>query len=335
MRDRQQQVVLGQESSSVAPLQWGVPQGSVIGPLLFACYTTPVQDIIESHGFSCAMYADDTQMYITVNPVDLEQALDKLERCLADVRDWMSSNFLVLNDSKMELLLIRSRTKPCQELPPVTVDDFKVHFSPSVRNLGVILDSQLNMNLHINNICRNGSLALRRIGKIRCYLNYRSTETVVHALVTSLLDNCNSLLIGLPEKQISKLQRIQNSAARLVMLAKRRDHITPILKDLHWLPIKYRIQYKVLLITFKALNGTAPHYISELICSYTPSRCLRSSSQNLLTVPPARTKTLGERAFAHAAPKLWNSLPDSLRCQMTTDQFKKNLKTHLYNIAYL
>ena len=240
------------------------------------------------------MYADDTQMYITVNPVDLEQALDKLERCLADVRDWMSSNFLVLNDSKMELLLIRSHTKPCQELPPVTVDDFKVHFSPSVRNLGVILDSQLNMNLHINNICRNGSLALRRIGKIRCYLNYRSTETVVHALVTSLLDNCNSLLIGLPEKQISKLQRIQNSAARLVMLAKRRDHITPILKDLHWLPIKYRIQYKVLLITFKALNGTAPHYISELICSYTPSRCLRSSSQNLLTVPPARTKTLGK-----------------------------------------
>ena len=138
----------------------------MIGPLLFACYTTPVQDIIESHGFSCAMYADDTQMYITVNPVDLEQALDKLERCLADVRDWMSSNFLVLNDSKMQLLLIRSHTKPCQELP-VTVDDFKVHFSPSVRNLGVILDSQLNI-LHINNICRNGSLALRRIGKIRC-----------------------------------------------------------------------------------------------------------------------------------------------------------------------
>ena len=220
-----------------------------------------------------------TSPLITVNPVDFEQTLDKLERCLKDVRDWMSSNYLVLNDSKMELLHIRSHMRPCQELPPVTVDNFKVHFSPSVRNLGVFLDSHLNMNRHVNNICRNGSLALRRIGKIRCFLNKRSAETVVHALVTSLLDNCNSLLIGLPEKHISKLQRIQNSAARLVTLTKNGDHITPVFKDLHWLPIKYRIQYKVLLVTFKAVNGAAPHYISELICSYTPSRCLHSSSQ--------------------------------------------------------
>ena len=106
------------------------------------------------------------------------------------------------------------------------------------------------------------------------------------------------------------------------MLAKRRDHITPILKDLHWLPIKYRIQYKVLLITFKALNGTAPHYISELICSYTPSRCLRSSSQNLLTVPPARTKTLGERGGKGFCTRCTKTLELSTRLpQMPNDNW--------------
>ena len=109
---------------------------------------------------------------------------------------------------------------------------------------------------------------------------------------------------------------------------------TPILKDLHWLPIKYRIQYKVLLITFKALNGTAPQYISELICS-----TLHSITMSPLLFPELTQctscpyKNFGVRDFAHAAPKLWNFRPDSLRCQMTTDQLKKNLKTQLCNIA--
>ncbi|XP_033631811.1 uncharacterized protein LOC117293560 [Asterias rubens] len=153
------------------------------------------------------------------------------------------------------------------------------------------------MRRHINIVCRNASLALRRIGKIRSFLNITTTETLIHAFVSSLLDNCNGLLYDIPDKDLSKLQRIQNLAARLIARSKKQNHITPILQELHWLPVNARIQYKVLLLTFNAVHGLSPHYISELITPYTPTRSLRSSSQLLLQVPPYRTKTLITQDF--------------------------------------
>ena len=178
----------------------GVPQGSVIGPVLFVCYTTPVQDIIHAHGLSCMMYADDTQLYITMKAADRVQAITKLEACLHDVRDWMRINHLILNDSKMEVLHLSSPTKRVLELPLLAIGDSQVPATKSARDLGVILDSHLSMRRHVNAICYNASLALRRLGKIRHFLCQHTTEILVHAFISSLLDNCNSLLTGLPER---------------------------------------------------------------------------------------------------------------------------------------
>ena len=331
---RQQRVMIQDVTSDPAPLLWGVPQGSVVGPLLFICYTAPVEDIILAHGFSTMMYADDTQLYVTIKPTEKNQMVSKLELCLQDIRIWMKDNQLVLNDDKMEVLHVSSRFKPSQELAPITSGSCHVKPSSSLRNLGVIFDSHLTMHRHVNNICRKASLALRRIGSVRQYLNSNTTEVLVHAFVTSQLDSCNCLLLGTPEKEISKLQRIQNSAARLVSRAKKSDHITPILKHLHWLPIQSRIHYKVIFTIFKAIHGLCPAYISELLVPYIPSRLLRSSSQHLLTINPGKMKSYGERAFACGGPKLWNALPLSLRSNTKLESFKKCLKTYLFESSF-
>ena len=203
-----------------------------------------------------------------------------------------------------------------------------------MRDLGVTLDSHLRMRQQISNTCRSSCLSLRNIGRIRNYLNKTSTERLVHAFITSKLDYCNSLLTNLPDVELNKLQRIQNTAARIVTLKKRHEHITPILKDLHWLPVHRRIEFKILLMTYKAIHGLAPEYIKELIVKQHRSRNLRSNSQQLLVVPRSTTATYGDRAFSVCAPKLWNDLPTDIKNSDCLLSFKSKLKTHLFKITF-
>ena len=163
-------------------------------------------------------------------------------------------------------------------------------------------------------------------------LDQQTTERLVHAFVSCRLDFCNSLLHCIPEFQISKLQRIQNSAARLVTRSSTRQHITPILRNLHWLPVNKRIIFKILLVTYKCIHGSSPSYLREITEPYQPSRTLRSSSALLLKVPAIRTKTYGHRSFTHSSPALWNSLPQHIKTARTELEFKTVLKTYLFNI---
>ncbi len=171
---------------------------------------------------------------------------------------------------------------------------------------------------------------LRNIGNIRNLLSETSAATLMRSLVLSRLDYCNSLLAGVSAEQIHRLQRIQNTAARIATRSPKDCHVTPLLKNLHWLPVHKRIDFKVLVLTYQCVKGTAPEYLCDLVTEYHPTRSLRSSSQCQLVVPPSKMKTFGDRSFARVAADHWNSLPENLKSASSLAQFKRLLKTHLF-----
>jgi len=335
LSDRYQTVCIDGELSKPVLMKYSVPQGSVLGPKNYVMYTKPVGAICRNHGLSHHFYADDSQLYLSFEPVDntsKDVVVQRVEACLNDIVSWMHLNMLKLNADKTELILFCSkRNAERMSDIAITVGDSVIKPSTCARNLGAFLDSKLDMEQHVNSVCRSCYAQLRQIGHIRRYLTIDATKTLVNSLVTSRLDYCNSLLRGLPNTTLSKLQTVQNTAARIITGVSRFDHITPVLKELHWLPIHCRIDFKILTLTFKALNDKSPSYIKNLLKVYKPQRDLRSQSDHLtLVVPRSRTVTYGDRSFFVAAPSLWNALPMGLRNSSTLDVFKKSLKTHLF-----
>ena len=310
---RKQRVSLDSFMSEPSDLLFGVPQGSVLGPILFTLYTAPLEDIFALHGINSMLYADDTQLYMVCNrPSDIRNAV---EECLEDICTWMKSNLLVLNSDKTEVIHLTSRHKKVVEEPnSLRIGQSVFTPSNSVRNLGVLFEHGGNFSGYINQICKSAYFALHRIGKIRSLLDQAATEKLVHAFVSSKLDYCNSVLYGCPDFQLDKLQSVQNAAARLVTRQKKSSHITPILRNLHWLSIRDRITFKVLLIVFKIFHNLAPLYLCALIDRYIPGRNgLRSGNPDLYLLKrqdnKSTTKSYGMRAFTIYAPLLWNALP--------------------------
>ena len=225
-------------------------------------------------------------------------------------------------------------SKNYELLPTFSFGNNTISVTKEARNLGVMFDENLTSMSQINLICKKAMLAIRSIGRTKKYLSKDHLACVVNAFVIPHLDYCNGVLFGLPKSQLDKLQRIQNVAARLVKGVRKQDHITPTLKALHWLPVEKRIIFKILLMTYKALNGLAPSYLITLITPYHPTRKLWSASRSTLQVPCVKTSTYGDRAFSSAAPKLWNSLPDHIKSKHTLTSFKSSLKTFLFKLAY-
>ena len=335
LQDRTQKVSINNEYSPTAKLKCGVPQGSVLGPVLFTTYLLPLGEILRKLGVKFHCYADDTQLYIPFY-FDDNTCVSDMERYLAIIHSWMTSNLLKLNADKTETLLVSRNIKPCP-VPQLCINfnGEKIVPSKQVRNLGVIFDSKFSLEAHVNKVCQASYLQLYNISQVRKCLSKAACESLIHAFISSRLDSMNAILHGLPDYLIEKLQKVQNHAARVLCGLRKYDHITPALQALHWLPIKKRIEYKIAMLCYKCIHMLAPKYLCDMISIYTPRRRLRSSlDKYLLNVPKVRTG-FGERAFSYSGPKIWNDLPYDVRASESLNSFKQKLKTHLFKSAYI
>ena len=237
LTDRTHYVSLSNHCSAFAPVHSGVPQGSVLGPILFTMYIKPLSAIIDSHSILLFYsFADDLQLQMSAPPYRISELLHSIQSCISDFKAWATANMLKLNDSKTELMLVTSRrSKHLHYLPTsITIGNAQIPFKQSVRNLGFTLDCHLTMNAHVSNIARTCYFELSRLASIRRFLTSTATAILVSAFVLSRIDYCNSLLFGYTHDVTSHLQRIQNYAARVILRLPMSSSITIHLKSLHW-----------------------------------------------------------------------------------------------------
>jgi hypothetical protein len=334
---RCQFVRLGNFQSDPIACEHGVPQGSVLGPLFFSLYIAPIADVIKSFKVLHAQYADDTQLYIAL---DGANSLSVMNDCFNAVHQWFTLNGLSLNPDKSEAIVVGTGARHRSEgvIDTVALGGNNIPVSKVVKTLGVTIDYTMSFDRHVDNICRASFCHIRALRRIRKLLTTADIKAVATAIVSSRLDYCNSLLYGMKDCNINRLQRVQNSLARVVTNSDSRRHITPVLAKLHWLPVNARIEYKIALLAYKAMMTERPAYINELLTLYRPARELRSGTHCSLHDQNGAKTVFGSRAFCHSAPTVWNSLPHSITDgfkSMSLTVFKRHLKTHFYSKSFL
>lgn len=333
---RTQYVSLNGEKSNAVILDCCVPQGSILGPAKYSRYTKPLATLIRALKILFHGYADDTQLLMPIDPNHKnvqEEVVKELENSVATIGLWMKANKLKLNNDKTECMVIglpQQRKKIIFD--SVTFGNENIKIVNSVRNLGWMMDNNLDMSVHVNFVVKTCYFHIKSIGKIRKFLTLRATKSLVQATVISRLDYCNALFSGISDKLFVKLQRVQNAAARLITKLPRHSNVSTALKELHWLPVRQRVDFKILLLTYKCLNNQAPAYLKELLSPVQHDIQTRRKTQKHLHEPSYRLKTCGRRAFAANAPRLWNQLPKHIREAKSINIFKKALKTHFFKI---
>jgi hypothetical protein len=316
-----------------------VPQGSVLGPQEFIAYTEDYNPSNDLHSIRHSVYADDTQLTASARITDVPELINQIQSCVLSSFDWFAARRLQPNPSKTEVIWFGTSSN----LNKLTGTDLSLQFGADkiepctlVRDLGVWLDSELSLKQHISRTVRACFHQLRRLEQTRRVLGQDVIAGLVSSLVFTKLDYCNALFAGLPKSSIAPLQQVQNAAARLVFNLGPRDHVTAALHQLHWLPVEYRIQFKLCVLMFQLHTGHGPSYLMELMqaTASLPGRSrLRSASSHRYELPRLNL-VFGRRAFSYAGPAAWNALPESIQTLTNINTFKRQLKAHFFARVY-
>ena len=339
LTDRTHCISLSNQCSAFAPVHSCVPQGSVLGPMLFAMYIKPLTAIIDSQSIIHHSFADDLQLQMSAPPDRISELIHSIQTCICDVKAWATANMPKLNDNKTELMLVTSkRIMHLHNLSTsIAIGNAQIPFKQSVKNLGFTLDCHLTMNAHVTNIARTCYFEQRRLASIRRFLKSTATATLVSAFVLSRIDYCNSLLFGSTHDVRYHLQWTQNYAARVILCLPKSCSITTYLRSLHWLPVKVRSTYKIACLCYHCHSSTAPSYVADMLhIKLSHTRNTRSSSYTMpLLNRPAHSKaTLGDRSFSFASSSVWNCIPNDVRCAPSLSSSKSRLKTYLLCSVY-
>ena len=327
LKNRTQRVKIDGQYSEELEVKYGSVQGSVLGPKFFNIYVRSQPQVFEENSFETSSFADDSNGSKTFSITFQYNVLkNDVAKCIEDVVKWSNSMFLKINPDKTEIILFYPKALEDRvKIRGTFVGNDCIRYSREVKNVGVWLDSNLKMDKHINSVVSHCYKLLKNIGRIRNVLSMIQTEMLVHSVITSKLDYCNSLLININKSNLFKLQKVHNATARLVVRGRKRDSMGEVMKDLHWLKIESRIIFKILLLVYKRITGQCSQ---NLNINYKSHNC-RPQDYLLLQTKTANTK-YGRRTFDYAAPRLWNALPLHVRTEEDIGVLKRQLKTLLF-----
>ncbi|CAB4040195.1 Hypothetical predicted protein, partial [Paramuricea clavata] len=327
LSNRKQVVKIHSTKSELLPVVSGVPQGSILGPLLFSIYVNDLPSVPEK--CKSNSYVDNTKLSVSFHLQNKQGAIEDMNEDLLKVRNWCFNNLLLLNPKKTKLMVFRSRHK-LADLNEFSLSLLGKNIFPSetVKDLGVTLDPLLSYDEHVT---KTISSCMSRLGQINCVkhvLDRQTLITVINALVFSKLFYCSNVWANTTGKNINKLQSVQNFACRIVSGARKYDHVTPLLKELRWLPVATQLYYRSTTMAFKCMTGCVPAYISSQFIKRQEVSNHHTRNSQQLNIPLFKTAT-GQRTFYYKIVSLWNSLDSSLKLCESVDSFKRRLKTKL------
>jgi hypothetical protein len=325
--DRTFSVKIKEIQSSPKKLSHGVPQGSLLGPLFYILYTKEIEWIVQKHGLSIQSYADDCQIYVSFYDDGKEKAEYALKTCLREIQVWMGRNFLKLNADKTKVKIFKHKLSLVSDISTIGET-----YMDSVRVLGVLFNDSIKFTDFIKQKVRTCNLHLRNFYNIKDSLNISCRILLVTNFILATIDYCNILLLGATDRDLRPLRLMINKSLRFIYGVRHTDHITPFYKKAHFLPIKQRIKFKAIMISFKIYNNRAPAYFRNDFNKFIPtsSMTLREGSGRdkfMFTIDPHENKY---KRLSTLIKRQWNDLPLDLRKCSCMETFKTRLKTRLF-----